>query len=303
MPSRSKLVDAAADLNEVMQLKDPAIDLKQPVGSLIEQIKEAAQLLKPEDAIKPATQDVIDELKEMDEERQEEAPTTAAPPPARSRPRAVQAAPPPQPPAEEEAEDEEPVEDEEGEAEEAAAPPAAAPVRRARRSAPTPGQVPGPTATPAPEVVPVTDGRGRRKAQAPTPPPAATAPAARMRRGQTAQTPAPAATAAKPAKAPARAAQGGNGQVAPARGGLSRKYEGSVSQRYDRILLQGGNFDELADKCNVRQGYLRQHTKQRVSSGHYRLEERNGGLEGGGYIKLIPVSEQAKERAAVTTAG
>ena len=44
MPSRSKLVDAAADLNEVMQLKDPAIDLKQPVGSLIEQIKEAAQL-------------------------------------------------------------------------------------------------------------------------------------------------------------------------------------------------------------------------------------------------------------------
>ena len=28
---RIKLVDAAADLNEVMQLKDPAIDLKQPV--------------------------------------------------------------------------------------------------------------------------------------------------------------------------------------------------------------------------------------------------------------------------------
>ena len=250
MPSRSKLVDAAADLNEVMQLKDPAIDLKQPVGSLIEQIKEAAQLLKPDDQIKSATQDVIDELREMDEEGGQEA----APPPAATSPPMTQtrAAPTPVVAAEPDPEPE-PEEDEEPEDEPEPEP--APVVRRARR--------------PAAVAVTVAE---------PEPVEAAPAPKKRAQRSQAAQ-PAPAAPAkvargvqmAKTVKAPARAGQGRNGLGEAA----SQKYQGSMSQRYDRILLRGGLISELADENNLRMGYLRMHARNRHNSGHY-LDGRAG---------------------------
>ncbi len=56
--TRAQLVDAATDLNKVLDLS-PAIDVKQGVEKLKDQIKEAAILLSDDDAVEDATREVI----------------------------------------------------------------------------------------------------------------------------------------------------------------------------------------------------------------------------------------------------
>lgn len=59
--TRAQLVDAAKDLNEVLDL-DPKIDTRAPVSELKKNVGEAAQLLQETDKIKPETKTVVDAL-------------------------------------------------------------------------------------------------------------------------------------------------------------------------------------------------------------------------------------------------
>ena len=61
MATRAQLVDAARDLNKVLDLS-PQIDVKQGVEDLKSKITEAASLLREGDAIDPATREVIDSI-------------------------------------------------------------------------------------------------------------------------------------------------------------------------------------------------------------------------------------------------
>lgn len=61
MITRAALVDAAKDLNKVLDLS-PAIDVKLGVNELKIKAKEAAELLRDSDKITDATRKVIDEL-------------------------------------------------------------------------------------------------------------------------------------------------------------------------------------------------------------------------------------------------
>jgi len=61
MATRAQLVDAAKDLNTVLDLSPP-IDVKAGVDDLKEKIKEAAELLRDSDEIAPATRAAIDAI-------------------------------------------------------------------------------------------------------------------------------------------------------------------------------------------------------------------------------------------------
>lgn len=61
MPGRKELVDAAKNLNEVLDA-DPPIDVKKGIDEIKREILEAAGLLTESDVIKDNTRKVIDEL-------------------------------------------------------------------------------------------------------------------------------------------------------------------------------------------------------------------------------------------------
>lgn len=61
MPKRADLVNAAKDLNKVLDL-NPKIDVTKSVSEITENLKEAMSLLTPDDKIAAKTQQVVDEL-------------------------------------------------------------------------------------------------------------------------------------------------------------------------------------------------------------------------------------------------
>jgi hypothetical protein len=60
------------------------------------------------------------------------------------------------------------------------------------------------------------------------------------------------------------------------------RYEGSLAQKWDRILEAGGSWEEMAKACDVTPGRLRAHAKHRLNRKSHTLQEN------GDNVKLIP---------------